>query len=84
MAGAFVPWVPAFSRNPDTGLPVVTGRYEERDPLDDAPSQRVECRCAVCGAEFRVTCTSGQPRQWIQRFAKEHQQEHFGKFRRQA
>jgi len=79
---AWTPWSPAFSKHPETGLPVVSGRYEERDPEDDVPRQRVEVDCLFpgCGAHFQTTCDSGQPRRHIQAFAATHQKLHFPKF----
>jgi hypothetical protein len=73
-------WTPAFAKHPETGLPTVAGRYEERDELDDVPRQRVSGECLVCGVGFQTTCDSGQPRRHIQSFAVVHQQLHFRKY----
>ena len=73
-------WSPAFAKHPDTGLPIVSGRYEERDPEDDVPHQHVEADCLVCLAHFQTVCDSGQPRRHIQNFAATHMRDHFRKF----
>jgi hypothetical protein len=73
-------WSPAFATKAD-GTPLVQARYQERDPEDDAPRQRVEAKCLECGAELRVTCDSGQPRRHVQVFAKTHVQEHFPRYK---
>jgi hypothetical protein len=75
-------WTPAFAVHPETRLPVVAGRYEERDELDDVPRQHVEAECLHpgCGAQLRTVCDSGQPRRHIQAFAKVHMSDHFRRY----
>jgi hypothetical protein len=74
-------WSPAFAVHPETKLPVVAGRHEERDPLDDVPRQAVEADCLVCGEHFQTTCDSGQPRRHIQQFGALHMRLHFSRYR---
>ena len=74
----WIEWVPRWSKQPSTREPTVAGRYEKFDPMDEgAPRQHVECRCNVCGEEFRTLCESGNPTAHISRFALTHQASHF-------
>jgi hypothetical protein len=49
--------------------PHVVGVYEAKPPGEEA---KVTGRCGVCGEDFRRTCASGAPREWIARFARVH------------
>ena len=65
-------WAPAWARRAD-GSPLIEGRYEARE---EGEPQRVEVRCLECGEEFQTTCTSGNPRPHVAKFAVVHRQEH--------
>ena len=54
----------------------ISGRYTERDPLDDIPEQKVEAHCTECGTTFKYTCASGAVRVHIEKFAREHAHGH--------
>lgn len=55
--------------------PHVVGTYPEKsvDPVTGEPeAQRVNMRCATCGATWRVDCYSGMVKQHVQNFALAH------------
>lgn len=55
--------------------PHVVGRWNKRtlDPETGEPEpQMVHMACAQCGATYRVRCTSGAVRSWVNRFANVH------------
>ena len=70
-------WTPLWARSPVDGALTVHGRHEELDRDEPEAGQRVECRCARCGTEYRALCMSGNPRAHIAKFALEHQTLHY-------
>lgn len=59
-------WAPVWVRA--TYTPVI---YDESHALVDEPS-KIECSCDRCGAVWKGTCSSGNSRSHIQRFARLH------------
>lgn len=53
--------------------PHVVGRIGEREFVDGLPEpQDVDVQCEKCGARWRTSCASGQPRSLVARFAARH------------
>ena len=65
---ALVSWVPHWAAG------TIEGVHTVRDPLD--PEQKITMTCLLCGGVAKHTCTTGNPRAWITRFAVVHRQEH--------
>ena len=67
-----VRWEPEWS--PDWAKHVI-GRFTHReyDPMTGLPEpQKVEIKCSVCGAEWKLECSSGHVRDHVNRFAGVH------------
>jgi hypothetical protein len=58
------PWCPhVVGEFPDRVVDPATGEHEP---------QVVRLRCAVCGDQHQVTCTTGAVRQWVLRYGTVH------------
>ena len=73
----WVSWAPPWAKHPTTGEPTITASHEAFRPMAPDPSQKIKAVCNVCGTVFQFTCTSGNPRTHIGRFALTHQTEHY-------